>query len=53
MWVMANQNDGTLVVIERMNQCFPTLNVQVIGWLIQNQNMRRINRPIAINRRAF
>ena len=43
MRIMANQNDGTLIGVDRMNQRFAAFDIQMIGWLIQNEDVRRVD----------
>ena len=43
MGIMADQNNRPLIVIQRMNKGLAALDIKMVGWLIQNQNMRRIN----------
>ena len=43
MRVVADQNDGTLIVVQRVDQRLPAFDVQMVGRLIKDQDMRRIN----------
>ena len=44
MRIMADKNDTAIIRIQGMNQGFAAFDIKMVCWLIQNQNMRRINR---------
>ena len=41
---MTDKNDTAFIAIECMDQRFAAFNIKMVCWLIQNQNMRRVNR---------
>lgn len=36
---MRNYQNATLIIVQSYNQRIHSVNVQVIGWLIKNQNL--------------
>ena len=41
---MGNENDGALVVVKRVKQRAPAVDVEVVGRLVEDQKMRRRHR---------
>lgn len=39
---MGDNENSTLVVIERNDECINSIDIQVIGWFIENQYLRVI-----------
>ena len=43
MRIMADQNDGTLIVVQRMDQGLAAFDIQMVGRLVKDQDMRGVN----------
>ena len=40
--IMRNQNNRAAVFVERLNQCFPPVNIKVVSRFVENQKLRGI-----------
>ena len=44
MAVMAHENDRAFIIVDRLNQRFPGIDIEMVGRLVKHQNVRCVER---------